>query len=133
MNHQLANIALITNSQVRFLLVAIARKLKTSYGSRIHLFCKSPQEVSEYSGISSDGLFDSITNMEVMRLAVRGSIPPEADIIAKARHYEARLGITYNTLAVGTVTSVAVIHMPAAVIHVPRHPKNHLFANAARL
>lgn len=100
MNHRLANIALITNSQVRFLLIAIARKLKTSYGSRIHLFCKSPQEASEYTALNSDGLFDSITNMEVMFQALDDPLVSEEEVLTKARRYEAKLETTYNLIAV---------------------------------
>lgn len=100
MSKRFENVALITNSQVRFLLIAIARGLKTSHGSRIHLFCKSPQEASEYTALNSDGLFDSITNMEVMFQALDDPLVGEEEVLVKARRYEAKLGTTYNLVAV---------------------------------
>lgn len=96
-----SSIALVMNPQVRHVMLAIARKLKSEFASRIHLYCTSPQERDYYLDLDRGGLLDSVTDMGVMRPAMRGALPPAADVIAKARHYEACLGVTYNTLAVG--------------------------------
>lgn len=100
MSDHFSSIGLVINAQVRLLMIAIVRQLKESYGSHIHLYCKSEQEAKYYRRFDIDGLFSTITNMEVMGRAMEGTLEDKDTIIEKARQYEELIGTTYNTLAV---------------------------------
>ena len=94
------SIALVANAQLRFLMIDVARELRARHGSRVHLYCADVQEKAFYHNQNSDGVFDSI---DVYEPLLRYPVPPVTDAaaeLATARAYEARLGRTYNSLAV---------------------------------
>lgn len=97
----LDRIALVGNAQTRFLMIDVARELKRRHGSRIHLYCGAAQQRAFYTAENSDGVFDSIDPYEpLLENALQPVVDPDGEI-ATARAYEARLGRTYNSLAVG--------------------------------
>lgn len=96
----LRSIALVANAQLRFLMVDVARELRARHGSRIHLYCGDAQEKAFYQNLNSENVFD---NIEIYEPLLRYPVPPVSDAaaeIATARTYEARLGRTYNFIAV---------------------------------
>ena len=100
MSNSFENVALIARSESRFFLLALARVVKHRFGSSIHLYCGGPQEVEFYNKENRDGLFDSINNGSILLNRVYDSGLDEANVIAKAREFEKKIGKTINTLAV---------------------------------
>jgi len=96
----LKSIALVANAQIRFLMMDIARELRSRHGSEIHLYCATEQEKSFYDAENVDKAFHSVSLCEpLLENALQPVADPAAEIAA-ARANEARLGRTYSTLAV---------------------------------
>ena len=81
-------------------MVAVARQLKKRYGSTFHLYCGSSQEKDYYTRLNEDGLFESITMANALFNGAQATNLDEEAITKKAVEIEARIGTTYNTLAV---------------------------------
>lgn len=94
-----STIALVANSQIRYLQIALARKLKERQHNRIHLYCKTPQEVEFYRAFNREGLFSSISNAAVLNQAVLEHDLDHDEVVANAKSYEKKIGCTYNVLA----------------------------------
>lgn len=93
-------IALIANSQTRHVLLGVARELRRRHGSVIHLYCNSAQECRFYRGDDRCRDFASIQVGTKMYDATREPSPDPEAVVAEARRQEARIGCTYNELAV---------------------------------
>ena len=100
MNKPLASIALVASSELRFFMLEVARLLKQRHGSVFHLYCSGPQEVSFYKEHNRDGLLASINDADVLLPSALHTGLDEAEVVARARTFEARIGCTYNMLAV---------------------------------
>jgi hypothetical protein len=93
-------IALVANAQIRFFMIDIARELKARHGSRIHLYCADFQERAFYESQNTDKVFDTISLYEsILDHAIKPVVDPNREIVT-GRAIEARLGRSYNTIAV---------------------------------
>ena len=121
-------IALVANSQIRYLQIALARRLKERQHSQIHLYCKTAQEIEFYREFNEEGLFSSITNAAVLNQAVLERNLNRAEVITKARSYEKKIGCTYNVLA------MANRHMgPGYALGGYYHPRSRQSVNTSYL
>jgi len=94
-------VAYNTPPYLRLLGCDIAKSLKMRFGSRVHCF-QSTQENVNFFGRHGKGGFDAIQDAAVLYKAVRSGRPPDSDAIGRrARAHEERLGITYNLLVMG--------------------------------
>ena len=100
-NPTFKSIALIARSEVRLLMIEVARELRERYGATIHLFCFGPQEVVFYEKKNENGLFDTIVDAEILLSSTRTLNLNEADVFARGRSMEETLPRTYNSVAVG--------------------------------
>ncbi len=96
----LASIGLQARSETRLFLVALARELKARHGSIIHLYVGNAQEAVYYRGLDDDDLFASLTIDEQPQAGARVATIDEAAAVTAAQAWEARLGETFNRLAV---------------------------------
>lgn len=90
---------MVARSESRYVMLAVADRLKRCHGSTIHLYCSTEQEVAFYRAQDKTGLFASIGICEILlnNCLVQGL--DAADVIERARRYEMRTGNTYNELA----------------------------------
>ena len=101
MSPELSRIGLNVRPPLRLFTIELARRIKERYGSAIHAYCDSPQN-AELLAREEGGLFDSV-NPGSGWLLLDSALATDLDepaVLAKARSYEARLGVTYNFLAV---------------------------------
>ena len=78
-------------------LTDIARVLKSTSASEIHLVCTTEQNLKYYSGLKNSP-YDSASMINPM--ADRESaLPPMSEVVASALRHERRLNESYNTLA----------------------------------
>lgn len=100
MTDSLSRIAFIARSESRLFHLALARRLKEESGSTLHLYCSTANEVRYYAEKGGDSLFASITDAGIlMKSCAATGVDPDA-VIARARAFEARTGLTVNELAV---------------------------------
>ncbi len=95
----LDSVAFMSRPEARFLNLAAARRMKREYGARTHMYAVGPQEMAFYRTHGGEALFDTISDADVL---LPNALAPVADreaVIERARAYEARLGTTFNTLA----------------------------------
>jgi hypothetical protein len=95
----LGRIGLYARSETRLFHVALARRLKERFGSKIFLYSGSPQE-SDYFGAHGKGVFEEIVEAKILHKTAMEVPHVEADEVKRARDYEARLGQTINSLSV---------------------------------
>ncbi len=127
-SNPLSTVALVANSQIRYLQIALAGKLKERQHSQIHLYCKTTQEVEFYREFNKEGLFSSITNAAVLNQAVLERDLDHDEVVAKARSYEKKIGCTYNVLA------MANRHMgPGYALGGYYHPRSRQSVNTSYL
>ena len=100
MTPELSRIALNVRSPLLYFTIELARRLKAQYGSTIHAYCDSPQNAELLAHENKEGLFASITPERVLLDSALATELDEKAVLAKAKSYEARLGCTYNFLAV---------------------------------
>ena len=100
MNNPLASIALSARSETRLFTLELVRLLKEKHGSTVHLYCSGPQETSFYKERNRDGLLASINDADVLLPSALRTDLDEQSVVAQARKLEARIGCTYNMLAV---------------------------------
>lgn len=77
------------------LFIAIARRLKDEFGSRIHVYFRSSQELESERAVSGD-CWDSAQVVDVLERSLESELPHEDEIVARARAHEARLGTTIS-------------------------------------
>lgn len=95
----LRNVALLAQSERRFMLVDLARLIKERNGSHVHLYCGTNDKAAFYRDHDDGSVFDTITVHR--RLMDRGDRrPDESAVIAQARRFEDTIGCTYNSIAV---------------------------------
>lgn len=99
-NKALSGVALVAGSETRLFMLEVARLLKLRHGSVLHLYCSGPQEVMFYKERDTEGLFASITDADVLLPSTLRTDLDEPSVVARARKFEARIGSTYNMLAV---------------------------------
>lgn len=97
MNSHLKNIAMGARSEMRFLMVSMARALKEKHGSAIHLYCASAQEESYYKTKFGDVFASVQVSESAYARAFDGNLE-EAEVLGRARRFEAMLGETINRL-----------------------------------
>ncbi len=97
---ELARIALGARSQSRFFIIALAKKLKKRYGSEIHIYCGSAQEVTFYEVQNGEGTFASVNEARSEYGSLFDTGLVEADVFSRARSYEEMIGVTINRLIV---------------------------------
>lgn len=100
MNSTLSRIFVIPGSATRFVQLDIFRLLKTNHGSEIHLFCNTKQDMRFYEPYRESGAIDSVNQMCTLYQNVSAKGLDSAAVLERAKAHEARLGCTYNHLAV---------------------------------
>jgi hypothetical protein len=96
----LSCVALNIRPPVRFYSIELAKRLKSQYGSIIHAYCDSPQTAKFLETHNADGLFASITPERVLTDSAVATGLDEEAVLATAKAFEDKLGLTYNFLAV---------------------------------
>jgi hypothetical protein len=95
------SIALRAKPAWRYFILTLARMLKEQYGSAVHIYCMTPQIAKFYEDFDQDEVFASINVTGLAVDALYEEVRDEALEFEKARAYEARIGWTYNSVAVG--------------------------------
>jgi hypothetical protein len=94
------NIAFGARAESRLFLLALAGEMRRRHDSRIHLYCSGPQQLDYYRKLDRDGVFASINDgRELLKRAFDRDLD-EDEVLARARAYEARTGLTINRMAV---------------------------------
>lgn len=96
----LRNIALVANAQVRFLMLDVARELQERHGSKVHLYCSTPQEVDFYQQQNSDNVLSSVNLAPGLPNLALEPVEDPAREIEIARKREKEIGRTYASLSV---------------------------------
>jgi Capsule polysaccharide biosynthesis protein len=101
------------------LFIAVAERLKRSFGSKIHIYVRSSEEFRHYNQLAKSGRWDSVTLVDALDRALSGHLPDRAEIVARARAHEARLDdtismITLNHRQFGRGYSLGSFHYPRA-------------------
>jgi len=93
------NVAIQLRSDMPDLLHDVAESIKRRTGARIHGYVATREQLDHYAHRDERGTFASLTVQNLALLALDETLPPMADIMAAARRHEARLGVTYNHVA----------------------------------
>ncbi len=96
---EMNSIFMVAHSQYRFLFLKLAERLRQNYGSQIHLFCGTKQEVDFYRANSKSDTFSSFAVNNVLYRAAREPVEDETEVLAEAHLNEAWIGATINSLA----------------------------------
>lgn len=80
--------------------LAVARRLKERYSGKLHLYCFGPQEMATYRGHNDDGLFDSISDANVLLARCFDAGLDYNAVMENARAFEDTTGVTINQLLV---------------------------------
>ncbi|MGE3150948.1 MAG: hypothetical protein AB7K04_18015 [Pseudorhodoplanes sp.] len=94
-------VMMCADAEYRFLLLALARRLKQEARAEIDLYCFTPQESAFYRGKGEAGLFRSITDANILYPAARGEPPASEEVLRQAQSHERWLGLHYNELILG--------------------------------
>jgi hypothetical protein len=94
-------IALVFRSDLPYLLMDVARELRRSYGSDIHGYCSTKQQLKFYRGLNVDGALSSLSLNRALIDALDEELPAREQIVAEARANEAVIGTTYHWFALG--------------------------------
>jgi len=97
----LASIALLANPRLAHAMLGMAARLARAHGSRVHLYCTSPQDQGFYRRLDREGVLASIDATPLAELEAQKPVADPARALAEARRWEARLGFPLNRLAVG--------------------------------
>lgn len=93
-------VAIYARAQSRFFMLALARRMKEQYNSKIHLYCNGAQQVEFYNRFVSEGLFETVTDSEIWMERCKDRGLDEAEVFARARIFEKKLKTTINRLLV---------------------------------
>src|SRR5262249_32351915 len=85
--------------QYRGPLTATVRRLKDEFSATIQLFVTSEQEIDHYRNRDDSGVYDRISQGQILYRAVREDPPERERVLAEARANESWLDHTYNELA----------------------------------
>lgn len=98
MTMKLPSVAILLTPEYRYLQLQLASRLKSAYGSTIHFYVQTPQQ-ADFLRKNANGCADSVQVANFLNRAGAAKID-ETATFAAARHHEARLGVTYNSLLV---------------------------------
>jgi hypothetical protein len=96
----LACVALNIRPPIRFYSIALAKRLKSQYGSTVHAYCDSDLTAKFLGSHNAAGLFASITVERVLTDSAKATGLDEEAVVATAKAFEKKLDLTYNFLAV---------------------------------
>lgn len=100
MSDPLANVGMVMMSEARYLLIDLAKRLRHRHGSALHVYATTRQDADFYESINQDGLFASVNDAGVLMRSALEPVADEAAVLARARHFERKIGETYNRVAV---------------------------------
>ena len=100
MGNSLSRIFFLPGSATRFVQLRICRLLKFSHQSEIHLYCSTQQDIRFYETYRKAGVVDSVNQVCMLYQNVGAKDLNDETVFARAKAHEARLGCTYNHLAV---------------------------------
>lgn len=92
------SILINAHSRLRYVLPALAGLLKERTGAEIHFYCNGPSQYRFYVMFLNDGTFNSLQTLDDLNYA--DEFDDEAAVVAEARDWENRIGITYNELVI---------------------------------
>ena len=95
----LTNIGMEIQPAQAAMFTSLARLLKESHGSRIHLYVHGRVEENAYRKNNTDGLWDTITNCSVHIPALQEEGLDEQEVTARARRKEELVGEPINRIA----------------------------------
>ncbi len=90
-----AAVAVTDGADTRVLMLAICRKLRQRFGSKIYVYVRSIDARKYYEEFLNDAVDDIIQADHLHEAALKPVTDP-ANVLAKARAYEEFLGCTYN-------------------------------------
>ena len=96
----LSRIFVLPSSATRFVHLDMFRLLKTNHQSEIHLYCSTSQDLQFYETYRESGIIDSVNQVCTLYQNIAAKDLNEEAVLARAKTHEARLGCTYNHLAV---------------------------------
>lgn len=94
-----ASVGIEVRAVWRDLALKLAERLKQRYGSKIHLYVRSPEELRAFQKMNADGRWDSVSNNNVIPEAMRATGLNDADVIARAQEFEKQTDTTINLIA----------------------------------
>lgn len=101
-SHQpaLRSVGIVLNAYFGPFMMELAALLRAEQNSEIHLYCLTDMVARSYREGPHAGLFASINHYMRFMPALRDAVPSRETELARAREWENRLGLTFNTLAV---------------------------------
>jgi hypothetical protein len=100
MSDVLSRICALPGSATRFVQLDVFRLLKENHGSEIHLYCNNKQDVNFYEPYRDSGVIDSVNQVRTLYQSLGAQGLDRDAVLERAKAHEARLGCTYNHLAV---------------------------------
>lgn len=96
---RLSNVVMQMRSDMPGLMRDIAAELKRRTGCAIHAYVETAQQREHYEKDNGDRVYDTISDSNRLLRVVDEPLPPADEILREARAMEARIGETYNSLA----------------------------------
>ena len=100
MSDALSRIFALPGSATRFVQLDVFRLLKKYHRSEIHLYCNNKQDIRFYKPYREAGVINSVNQVCTLYQNIGAQGLDHDSVLERARAYEARLGCTYNHLAV---------------------------------
>ncbi|MBI07082.1 MAG: hypothetical protein CMM54_08895 [Rhodospirillaceae bacterium] len=100
MSDALSRIFALPGSATRFVQLDVFGLLKKHHGSEIHLYCNNKQDIRFYETYRESGVIDSVNQVCTLYQSIGAQDLDHGAVLERARVHEARLGCTYNHLAV---------------------------------
>jgi hypothetical protein len=101
MNVPVTSVALQLRSDMPTLLRDVALELKQRCGCAVHAFVGSEEQLRYFQSAGQREAYDSIHVQDYPLRAVDEALPNEDELVTRARKFEAKIGCTYNRLALG--------------------------------
>ncbi|MFN0043432.1 MAG: hypothetical protein ACKVSF_09510 [Alphaproteobacteria bacterium] len=122
---RITNVAVQLRSDMPQLLLDVMCEIKRRTGARVHGYVTTREQMRHYRALDARGVFDSLSDHNHVLRAIDEPLPPESEILAEARAFEARLGTTYNRIALTNR------HLGRGYALLgPRHPRSRQFERA---
>ena len=79
----------------------IALELRRQRACTVHAVAGSEEQKRFFTSEAQRDAYDSVSVQGYPIRAIEETLPPTDQLLERARHYEAKTGVTYNRLAVG--------------------------------
>ncbi|MSO89792.1 MAG: hypothetical protein EXQ89_07505 [Rhodospirillaceae bacterium] len=98
-SRRFASVGIEVRAVWRDLALKLADRLKERYGSKIHLYVRSPEELRAFREMNAHGRWDSVSNNNVIPEAMRATDLNETEVIARAQAFEKLSDTTFSLIA----------------------------------